>query len=312
MNRVNPSTNSTTSSRTMPHEKFSIPAPDSSNVSSCPVLRQDAPRVMRPSRIFRIPVRLPVRFGKLGFHTTPAKRSVTSKPATIPETKRSPLDPFGRRFCGASKSGKTANFIAAHIGAPCTVGALDHQLSCGHKISTGQPEPCASNCKRSNGHHAGPELEPFVCITCIVDDVKARHDAKVEEFWSEMEAIASVARKDLEREDLARRLQVVEIGWQELDLKEIRERVACGRWSQPFYVDTAYLEAVEIIMRDHNRSGIAEAGSTSSTSSSIVQRGHPEVDSDMGSLPSSRSSSPASLAWATGSNARSSKLPKRS
>lgn len=88
-------------------------------------------------------------------------------------------------------------------------------------------------------------------MTCVVSEVKERHDANVALFQKELKVIAAAHRKDMEREEIARKLQVMEIGWQQLDLKRLRESVHSGRWSRPFYIDPDYQEAAEIVAQDH-------------------------------------------------------------
>jgi hypothetical protein len=65
-------------------------------------------------------------------------------------------------------------------------------------------------------------------MTCIVSEVKRAHDAKVLSFREELKAIASAARKQLSRDEIARGLEVMEIGWQELDLMAMRKKVERG------------------------------------------------------------------------------------
>jgi hypothetical protein len=95
-------------------------------------------------------------------------------------------------------------------------------------------------------------------MVCIVNEVKRAHDAKVISFQEELKAVAKASSKSLPREEIARRLEVMEIGWRELDIKEIRERVKHGRRSHPFYVEPEYADAVEAGIRDHYPSGRVE------------------------------------------------------
>ena len=89
-------------------------------------------------------------------------------------------------------------------------------------------------------------------MTCIVIGVKKAHDAKVLSFQKELKAIASASRKQLSRDEIARRLEVIEIGWRELDLKEIRDQVKQGHMTRPFYVEPEYVEVVEVVAREQD------------------------------------------------------------
>ena len=101
-------------------------------------------RLMRP---FPIPIRLPDGLNPVDDQPRPADRPVKSNPTRIPDRNTDSINPFGRDFCEAPQSRADTNFVAAHVGVPCTLRALDHQLSCGHKVSTDQPEACARNCE---------------------------------------------------------------------------------------------------------------------------------------------------------------------
>jgi hypothetical protein len=176
----------------------------------------------------------------------------TKESAAIPEAQEDSGGSNCDHVRHLSGHGRHPHFISAHLGTPCTLGALDHHLDCGHKISTDQPEPCASNCKKLESKFPNPwsNDKVFVCMTCIVGEVKRAHDAKVLEFQGELKVIASAARKQISRDDIARQLEVIEIGWRELDLKVIRDRVKRGQMSRPFYVEPDYIEAVEVVTQE--------------------------------------------------------------
>lgn len=132
----------------------------------------------------------------------------------------------------------------------------------------------------------------------------------MQSFQREMRAIASAAKKDLDREDVARRLAVIEIGWQEIDLKEMRERVGYGRWSRPFYVEPEYEGAAQTIAEEHRDLDVEETESISSTASSRGQSVSQAASSRAASSASSGTSLTASES-AGSSSARGSKLPLR-
>lgn len=199
-----------------------------------------------------------------------SKRPPPSWPGATKEAKTKSHGPIGGQPIQTPRSKRPSQFVAAHMGMPCTLGALDHHLACDHKISTDSPEPCASNCQPLHPS-SRRDSKPYVCMTCVVSEVKKRHKEKVRSFQREMEAIASAAKKDLNREDVARRLAVIEIGWQELDLKEMRERIGCGRWSRPFYVEPEYEDAAQSIADEHRGVDVEETRSTSSAVSSSRQ-----------------------------------------
>lgn len=111
--------------------------------------------------------------------TSPGKRSSTLKKAR-PESEAQQPPPADYRVPSSLQS--HSFFIGPHVDYPCTAGDLVHDLRCGHKVVTEQPEICASNCIGAftrrhvpNPEHKDKEPPPnardldkaFRCPVCV-------------------------------------------------------------------------------------------------------------------------------------------------
>ena len=209
-----------------------------------------------------------------------------------------------------------SRFVGAHLGSPCTLGALDHRLQCGHKAMTPRPERCGPNCQTHSSALAKVRSakKPYLCMACIVVEVKRAHDAKAISFQEELKAIAKASGKSLPREEIARRLEVMEIGWRELDLKEIRGRMKHGRLSHPFYVEPGYANAVEAIIQERYPREPVETKSAFLEVKSVDKSDRAYKNSEhtcMATASESRSSSRSSSKSANSSESTKSRLPVR-
>ena len=193
-----------------------------------------------------------------------------------------------------------SHFVGPHLGTPCTLGALDHRLQCGHKVMTARPERCGSNCQTHSSALANVRSaeQPFVCMACIIGEMKQAHDAKAMSFREELKAVAKASGKPLLRKEITRRLEVMEIGWRELDLKEIRERMKHGQLSHPFYVEPEYADAVESIIlecyakgREETKTSLPEVRSAARHHSACQCSERTRLTNSSASRSSSRSSS---------------------
>lgn len=130
-------------------------------------------------------------------------------------------------------------YIAAPVGAPCTVNSLDHALACGHKVITGRPEPCASNCNICNSQHANPRevSRSFACLKCIVADQQTKHGQRVESFKKELQAVAKAAKKADPEFWIAGKIEVLAKTWNEISSAETMAEAEKGRFCHPMYVD---------------------------------------------------------------------------
>lgn len=188
----------------------------------------------------------------------PAKKPAeASNPRRIdPDAGKLPTVPQSARTLEISTSLRHPHYVAEHLGSPCTLGALDHELECGHKVLTDQPENCASNCKcTASDLQNDRKGRPFVCLACTTLEVQEKHDANARSFQADLEAVASAAGKILQKDEIVRRLEVMEIGWQELDSMTIKERAKPGRLARPFVVEPGYEEAIEAMFEESTAIG---------------------------------------------------------
>ena len=99
--------------------------------------------------------------------------------------------------CPSSNS-DDSHYITAHLGEPCTTGALDHLLSCGHKVTTDRPEDCASNCSQHSMSADQRVLdEDFICMACTTTRIRKDHANKARVFEQDLKRVAKVAGKRL-------------------------------------------------------------------------------------------------------------------
>lgn len=136
---------------------------------------------------------------------------------------------------------------APHMGDPCTIHCLDHILSCGHKVITITPEPCALNC-HSRQH---PDLlqprdigSPFVCTACIVEHLAQRHAERRAAYVAELVD----AVRDSERGDawIEEKLSFVSLAWRDEDVAEFRTLYIRGRPSTAPWFEPEFQEVVSI------------------------------------------------------------------
>ena len=170
----------------------------------------------------------------------PASPTVTDdKQPTRPSEEEAPL--AGQR--------SHPRYVSAHLGDPCTLGALDHLLDCGHKVLTHGPELCAGNCNQPHRDHANPRGldDSFVCMACIVEEIKAERALKVQAFEQDLKRVDEIDGHTIFPEAIAQRIENVEVGWKALEFDEIEANARLGRVCYPFFVDPEYQESVDII-----------------------------------------------------------------
>lgn len=136
---------------------------------------------------------------------------------------------------------------APHMGDPCTICCLDHILSCGHKVITVNPEPCALNC-HSRQH---PDLlqprdigSPFVCTACIVEHLAQRHAERQAAYVGELLEAASDTQKG--EAWVEEKLSFVSLAWRDEDVAEFRALYTRGRPSTAPWFEPEFQDVVDI------------------------------------------------------------------
>lgn len=150
------------------------------------------------------------------------------------------------------------NYIACHLGEPCSVQSLDHLLKCGHKVLTAGPENCASNCQpSSNLKHTNPRSidEPFVCLTCVVEQIKQERAEKMCSFVAAMEAVATVMAKGDPKRWIEEKLAIMMIAWREIEVDRIQSQVEKGRSCHAFYIHEEYVGLIGAAVEARNSQG---------------------------------------------------------
>lgn len=158
-----------------------------------------------------------------------------------------------------SPSNEHPNYITFHMGEPCTIGSLDHHLACGHKVLTTSPENCASNCKQPpNVRHANPRSidQPFVCLACIVEQIKVDRTRKVQAFCDTMRQVANVTAKADPAEWIPQKVAVMEIAWEEIEMEQVKSRAAQGRFCHAFYIDEEFADLASAAMDGRRTQGV--------------------------------------------------------
>ncbi|EMF09197.1 uncharacterized protein SEPMUDRAFT_110722 [Sphaerulina musiva SO2202] len=152
----------------------------------------------------------------------------------------------------------------AHLGDPCTSFSLDHILSCGHKILTFSPEPCARNC------HARtvPDWEQprdvgqgFACVACVVEHLGLRREVRWREYVGELLLMGKgggvlVERRRGMRDERAwieEKLGFVGLAWRDEDVEEMRRLCAKGKACIAPWIDPDYQEVVDLALRGARR-----------------------------------------------------------
>lgn len=156
------------------------------------------------------------------------------------------------------------HYLTTHMGDPCTLGSLDHQLTCNHKIITAAPEPCASNCHLSTSPYINPRSidKPFTCMACLTERIKHEREEKVRSFRAELEAVAKVLKKGDGMEWIRRKIELVQFAWREVEIDRLVEGIAAGRFCHALYVDESCWEMSEVAVYQFQRSmGPISAGS---------------------------------------------------
>ncbi|KAF2208914.1 hypothetical protein CERZMDRAFT_91468 [Cercospora zeae-maydis SCOH1-5] len=136
----------------------------------------------------------------------------------------------------------------AHIGDPCTISCLDHMLSCGHKIITAYPEPCARNCHT----RSPPDLlqprdigETFRCTACIIEHIAQRRRARSQSYKTELLDAAAHTYKD--EAWIAAKLDLVSVAWKDEDVEEFQSLSSrSGRNCMAPWIDPEFEDVVEI------------------------------------------------------------------
>lgn len=182
--------------------------------------------------------------------------STTSLGKVIPIVTRSDNKVTATEKPKASRSGSNnhPHYVTFHLGEPCTVGALDHLLTCGHKIMTTHPENCASNCNQQDPQHTNPRSldQAFTCMACIVEQIKKEHAEKVLSFCAALEAVAGTIGKADAANWMKEKVTIMEIAWRDLELDQMREKAATGRSCHAFYVGEDYQDMVNEVLTSRN------------------------------------------------------------
>lgn len=142
------------------------------------------------------------------------------------------------------------HYITVHVGEPCTLGALDHILTCGHKVITTQPGNCASNCNQLHSPHVNPRSidEPFVCMACITQQIKGEHAEKVSSFVAALKSVADATGKTDSAKWIADKVRIMEIAWRDLELDQMKTQAAAGRFCHAFYIEEDYADLVSDVL----------------------------------------------------------------
>lgn len=188
----------------------------------------------------------------VGAPTTIAKRS---KPAMAPASPFLSWNVTAKAEATKSESPKPAraapsnhaHYARPHMGQPCTAGAIDHLLKCGHKIITSQPETCAQNCHQPRTDSPNPRSldQPFVCMTCVVIEISKERIKKRDSFCSALMRVAKGSGREPPMEWVREKLSAVDIAWRELDYQQIKEKLSEGRFCQVVHVDEDFKELVD-------------------------------------------------------------------
>lgn len=184
------------------------------------------------------------------FHAVP----LPSGPPLVP--KPLPIDARILPKTRASQSTvtpKSSPFISTHIGAPCSVAALDHILQCGHKVVTPQPEECARNCDQPVKPHITVNErrmdEPFVCMVCITKEVAAALASKSWSFREELQIVARETGRQQPGMWIKNKITILQMAWRDQAVQEIEMRRREGRVARAFYIDPEIEELVEEALR---------------------------------------------------------------
>ena len=201
-----------------------------------PVLRTPSPKTASP------------RSSSTKSPETPAPKVIVTPsppPAEEPSSKRalkgaSPATPTPSAIKSLELVPKESSpYVAAHLGEPCTVNALDHLLTCGHKIITTAPEPCATKCQISPSKHPNPRSleQPFICLTCILNTQQTKHAERVTSFKQELQQVAKTTKKAEPEKWIEMKVGFMEKAWRDVEMEEMREEVREGRFAYPVCVE---------------------------------------------------------------------------
>ena len=189
----------------------------------------------------------------------------------------------------------------AHIGDPCTISCLDHILSCGHKIITAYPEPCARNCHA----RSPPDLlqprdigETFRCTACIIEHLSQRRRARSQSYMNELLDAASHTSKD--ESWIAAKLDLVSVAWKDEDVEEFQSLSSRGRSCTAPWIDPEFLDIVEIAGKEKTSFGSGSQHGWSASRSTFGEMSSPPsptptIESVGSSSRHSRSSSAATF-----------------
>ena len=190
---------------------------------------------------------------------------------------------------------ESSPYIAAHVGEPCTVKALDHMLDCGHKIITAQPEPCAENCKGSYSAHANPKSidKAFACLVCITRDQQIAHEERVAEFRAEISQVAKFTKKEDPEAWIEAKVGFMSKAWQDLQNEEMITAAKQGRFCYPVFVAAEHEDLMLTVVSERLQSSArakvaaskarkveAQAGSSSAA---VAVQSRPSLKSGSGS-----------------------------
>lgn len=168
------------------------------------------------------------------------KLAATSSPPSAPQKQSSGLHlPAPGQSPDPIKKSEPP-YIAAHLGQSCTHNALDHRLTCGHKVITHEPKLCGSNCQISHSDHANPRSlddGPFACLTCIVAAHQVLYGERVKTYKEEMEHVAKNTEREDPEEYFAAKLEFVLQTWKEARDIEIIAEAKKGRFCHPVFVN---------------------------------------------------------------------------
>lgn len=234
-------------------------------------------RALSKSLQTRVSVKHPVKMPTVPPRTLPSRSALPSPKVTVPLGSRVPKTPsppttlwisadtLARRQSShtitvappkntehqhTNRSGN-ARYVSSHMGEPCTVGSLDHLLSCGHKVITRQPEACATNCVQPCSSDVNPRAldEAFTCVACIVDRLMEKNVERVRDFRSELEQVAKVTKKPDPQGWIAQKFSIMAIAWRHVDAEELFAQSKHGRFCHAIYVEADYEDLVNEVVR---------------------------------------------------------------
>lgn len=155
----------------------------------------------------------------------------------------------------ALPSNEGSLYIGPSIGDPCTTNALDHLLTCGHKVITHHPVSCTTNCCGNHGPRANPREigQKFACLACITKTASVKHAEQVKSFRKELEETAKTTMKPFPKQWVENRMAWATQGFKDAQGDEMIAESRKGTFCYPIYVDPEFEGAVATIVQKRLR-----------------------------------------------------------